>query len=247
MTRIVPWFSCGNPSAVAAKLTLTKYAASQHVDVVHIDTGSEHPDNERFLRDCEKWFGVPIRTLRSPEFEDTWAVWEKRRFLAGPKGAPCTTELKKAVRWAYERPDDIHVFGYTADKADAARFDRLKQENPDLRVAAPLILLGLTKADCHVMVQAAGIELPVMYRLGYRNNNCIGCVKGGAGYWNKIRHDFPEVFDRMARLERELGAKLIKLSEGRVSLDELRPDVGRYEEEDISCSHVCAAAVEYVS
>ena len=24
-----------------------------------------------------------------------------------------------------------------------------------------------------------GIEIPVMYRLGYNNNNCVGCVKGG--------------------------------------------------------------------
>lgn len=35
-----------------------------------------------------------------------------------------------------------------------------------------------------------------MYDLGYANNNCIGCVKGGIGYWNKIRIDFPEESDR---------------------------------------------------
>ncbi len=37
-----------------------------------------------------------------------------------------------------------------------------------------------------------------MYDLGYPNNNCIGCVKGGMGYWNKIRKDFPEVFQKRA-------------------------------------------------
>ena len=36
---------------------------------------------------------------------------------------------------------------------------------------------------------------PLMYDLGYPNNNCIGCVKGGMGYWNHIRKDFPEVFE----------------------------------------------------
>ncbi len=55
------------------------------------------------------------------------------------------------------------------------------------------------------MIERAGIELPAMYKLGYRNNNCIGCPKGGMGYWNKIRVDFPEVFERMAALQRELG------------------------------------------
>ena len=43
------------------------------------------------------------------------------------------------------------------------------------------------------MLQNAGIELPEMYKLGYQHNNCIGCVKSsGAGYWNKIKIDFPE-------------------------------------------------------
>ena len=32
-----------------------------------------------------------------------------------------------------------------------------------------------------------------MYDLGYPNNNCIGCIKGGMGYWNRIRKDFPDI------------------------------------------------------
>ncbi len=34
----------------------------------------------------------------------------------------------------------------------------------------------------------------MMYRLGYVNNNWVGGWKGGMGYWNKIRVDFPDVF-----------------------------------------------------
>ena len=49
-----------------------------------------------------------------------------------------------------------------------------------------------------------------MYKLGYNNNNCIGCVKGGIGYWNKIRVDFPAEFDRMAELERKIGHAVLK-------------------------------------
>lgn len=60
-----------------------------------------------------------------------------------------------------------------------------------------------------------------MYDLGYPNNNCVGCVKGGMGYWNKIRVDFPEVFERRARQEREIGHSCIK----GVFLDELDPNV----------------------
>jgi hypothetical protein len=62
-----------------------------------------------------------------------------------------------------------------------------------------------------------------MYDLGYPNNNCIGCVKGGMGYWNKIRQDFPEVFADRARMEREIGASCMN----GVYLDELAPEAGR--------------------
>lgn len=50
----------------------------------------------------------------------------------------------------------------------------------------------------------AGINIPVMYQLGY---NCIGCLKGSMGYWNKIRIDFPDMFKERAEDERLIGAK----------------------------------------
>ncbi len=80
-----------------------------------------------------------------------------------------------------------------------------------------------------------------MYLLGYGNNNCVGCVKGGMGYWNKIRRDFPEAFARMAALERKLGRSCIKTkTDGQVFLDTLAPDRGRFEDEPtISCGITC--------
>jgi len=242
--RVVGWMSCGDASAVACKLSLKRYAGTNSVVIAYIDTGAEHPDNERFLKDCEAWFGQEIVRLKSDRYASTWEVWEKRRFLVGPQGALCTTELKKVVRHAFQRADDIQVFGFTTEERKRAA--RFRKQNFEIMVDAPLIDAGLTKADCHAMVERAGIQIPAMYRLGYQNNNCIGCVKGGAGYWNKIRRDFPEVFDRMAKLEREIGATICKLGDEertRVYLDELPPDIGRYEDEpDISCSILCAIA-----
>ena len=60
------------------------------------------------------------------------------------------------------------------------------------------------------IISEAGIELPAMYRLGYSNNNCVGCVKGGMGYWNKIRKDFPDIFQRTVELENKAGHSCIK-------------------------------------
>lgn len=93
------------------------------------------------------------------------------------------------------------------------------------------------------MVERAGIKLPAMYDLGYTHNNCIGCVKGGAGYWNKIRVDFPLVFQRMAKTERMIGARICKVGKERVFLDELSPTAGDYPKEpEVQCGVACELA-----
>ena len=89
----------------------------------------------------------------------------------------------------------------------------------------PLVDRGITKSMAHQILREAGIRRPAMYELGYHNNNCIGCVKGGMGYWNKIRVDFPEVFVSRAKLERDIGFSIIGKG---IWLDELDPQRGRH-------------------
>lgn len=242
--RVVVWFSCGATSAVAAKLALKKYGADR-VKVVYCDTNSEHESNKKFLVDVQNWLGVPIEILRSEKYKDIWDVFEKTRWLNGVKGARCTIELKKTLRLAYQRPDDIQVFGYDIDEKDRA--ERFKEQNPEVVLDTVLITTGLSKGNCLQILKNAGIELPVMYQLGYGHNNCVGCVKGQAGYWNKIRIDFPDIFSRMALLERSLNVALNKSYAGdgkrkRIFLDDLDPKAGRYEEEPkMSCDILCGA------
>jgi len=80
-----------------------------------------------------------------------------------------------------------------------------------------------------------------MYEMGYPNNNCVGCVKGGFGYWNRIRKDFPEVFQQRAALERTVGHSMLKDYKGHpVYLDELEPDRGNMDTEVFpECSIMC--------
>ena len=249
--RVVVWYSCGVTSAVAAKMTLVKYRNKLPVSIVYTDPGSEHPDNKRFMKDCEDWFDHPITTLKSEKYEDTWDVFEKVRYLAGVKGARCTAELKKYLRHQFEDlATDIQVFGF--DAGEQKRADRFRNNNPEVTLETPLIDKGLSKADCLAMLKRAKIELPVMYKLGYKNNNCIGCVKGQSGYWNKIRIDFPDVFERMSQMEQKLNAALCKSYAGdgkrkRVFLKDLPPDAGRYSAEpDIECGLLCMEASEEI-
>lgn len=242
--RVLVWISCGAASACAAKLAAEKHKA-QDLQVIYCDTLKyEHPDNVRFLKDIEQWIQRPIQILRSREYTDIFDVFDKTGWLIGPKGARCTTELKKNVRKAYQWPEDLHIFGLTAD--EPTRIKEFEAENFELLLEWNLREAGLTKSKCLKMVASAGIELPMMYRLGYKNNNCIGCVKGQSGYWNKIRKDFPEAFARMAAQERKMGVAINKRYEGKtripVFLDELPPDAGNYKSEaDIECGPQCKA------
>jgi len=241
--RIVCRFSCGAASAVATKLALKKYGHDRVV-ITYSDPGSEHPDNVRFLADCQRWFDHKIITLKSNKFDDTWEVFEKERFIVSRQGAPCTGYMKREPTYDFSLPTDILVFGYTAD--EAARAESFRQQNFEITLETPLIDAGLTKADCLGMIERAGIAIPAMYLLGYQNNNCIGCPKGGMGYWNKIRVDFPEVFERMAAIQRDLGpgSGFFREKDGtRIRLDDLAPDRGNLlTEPNIECSLLCHVA-----
>lgn len=248
MSRVVVWFSCGAASAVAGKLVLSEHG---HNDVVvaYTDTGAEHPDNARFIQHIQTWYGHEIQILKTDKYTDTWDVWLRTRYLVGPTGARCTGELKKKVRFAFQQPDDIHVFGFTADRREVQRAERFREQNPEIDLRTPLIERGINKKDCIGILDAVGIAIPAMYRMGYQNNNCIGCVKGGMGYWNKIRRDFPDVFDRMARLEQEIGATVLRSDGRRLPLTDLDPHAGRYvDEPHIECGPLCTAtAADFTS
>lgn len=242
MTRIVCWFSCGAASAVATKLAIADNAGKLPLVVARCIVREEHPDNDRFADQCAEWFGVPITNLINEKYDGSiHAVMEKRQYVSGVAGAPCTFELKKKVREQFQQPTDRHVFGYCAEEQD--RWDHFLDAN-NIDAIAPLIDRGLEHADCLAMVRDAGIELPEMYKLGYQHNNCIGCVKAtGAGYWNKIRLDFPAQFDRMAEVSRRLGARMVKVDGIRVFLDELPTGTGDYQTEpEIQCGIFCEMA-----
>ena len=219
--KTVSWFSAGVSSAVATKLIIDEV---DEIFYIHIE--DQHPDSMRFVKDCEQWFGKEIQVMQSP-FESVAGVVLSQRYVNGPAGAPCTRLLKKRVRQDWEKDQDIfgitYVWGMDVDEAH--RIERIREAMPEQNHRAPLVEQIIGKEHAHQILKASGIARPAMYDLGYHNNNCIGCVKGGMGYWNKIREDFPDVFAQRAEMERDVGASCIK----GVFLDELDPERGRHD------------------
>lgn len=223
----------------------------ENVQLYYIDIDTAHKDNSRFKKDCERWYGCEIKTLKSADYKDQFDVIEKTGAINTPVGAPCTKILKKQVRFDFEKLYELSLFnevvilnqiwGYEFEKEQINRAIRHGQQYPLTKPLFPLIEKGLNKNNCAGLLLSAGIELPEMYRLGYNNNNCIGCVKGGMGYWNKIRKDFPQTFNRMAKLERKIGYTCLhNEKEGNIYLDSLDPARGRMSAEIMpNCGLVC--------
>ena len=63
MGRIVCWFSCGAASAVATKMAIKANNGEKELIVARCHIKEEHPDNDRFAKECEEWFGIPIVNL----------------------------------------------------------------------------------------------------------------------------------------------------------------------------------------
>jgi len=221
---IIAWWSAGVTSAVATKLAIDEYGIDNVLPIYfHIDTA--HKDNARFKAECEQWYGREIVTHKAAKYDNQFDVIRKDKYINGAGGARCTLVLKKRVRQKLEKELDYsgQVFGFEYSKKEINRAIRFSEQYPDAKPLFPLIEHKLTKPECLFYLEKQGIERPEMYKLGYGNNNCIGCVKGGMGYWNKIRRDFPDVYDEMAKAERELGRSCLKST----FLDELDPQAGR--------------------
>lgn len=223
---IVVWFSHGAASAVAWYETVRIYGDRCRVLAVNNPVVEEDDDNRRFGRDVSEWIGQPLAEWVNPKHPHGSAVkvWDERKAMSFPMGAPCTELLKKGARQDFERHHkvDWHVLGFTADERN--RYDRFVMTERE-NVLPVLIEQGITKADCYRLIQEAGLRLPRVYHLGYPNANCIGCVKATSPtYWNHVRLVHPDVFAERAEQSRRLGVRLVRHKGERVFLDELPAD-----------------------
>ena len=171
----VVWLSSGVSSFVAG------YLAKDVDEWIYIDIEDQHPDSIRFIHDCEKVIGKKVTILNSLFYSNVEQVCLSVRYVNGVHGAPCTRALKKQVRkrWELDHMTDDLTYVWGMDCNEKNRAERIVQGFPEVKHEFPLIDKNLTKDDAHGICRQLGIKRPAMYDLGYNNNNCIGCVKGG--------------------------------------------------------------------
>ncbi len=242
---IACWFSCGCASAVATKLILDEYRNRCNVRVLNNFVADEHEDNRRFLKDVEKWLDIEIEIVTNPKYPNCSIaeIFTEQKMMSTHKGyAPCTRFLKQEARleWEKENHFDWLVLGYTAEKKEKNRALGFAYDNPKL--LTPLIDMNYSKQDCFDTVISAGIEIPYIYKQGFENANCIGCVKAtGISYWQLVREKYPEVFEQRAKQSREIGCRLTRYKGKRIFLDELplHAKGNKLKDFNFSCSLFC--------
>ncbi len=228
----VAWISAGVSSFMAT------YLAKDVDEIIYIDIDDQHPDSMRFIKDCEKVIGKSIQILKSPLNSVENAQLQAGLVRMSTGYTPCTNMLKKRVRKKWECThsdcDITYVWGFDVNEKNRAI--NLIEAMPEFNHEFPLIEHEFTKQEAHALCEKLGVKRPIMYDMGYNNNNCIGCVRGGMGYWNKIRIDFPDVFQKRAKMERKLNSRCLK----ECYLDELDPNRGRMSKEIMpECNIFC--------
>lgn len=234
----VCWVSAGVSSFMAGWL------AGDVDKWIYIDIDDQHEDSIRFIKDIENAIGKEVEILRSKQYRTVEECVLAFGGFRNPYNsfAPCTNWLKKRVRkqWEEEHQDYDLTYVWGFDLKEKNRAERTVEANPQANHEFPLIEKNLSKEEVHGLFERNfDFKRPLMYDLGYPNNNCIGCVKGGAGYWNRIRKDFPEVFEQRSKLERKVGHSILKVG----YLDELDPNRGNMNTEIFpDCGIMCYLA-----
>lgn len=206
-TPIIAWWSGGIASAITCNLCISWFGTDK-VRIIFIDTNNEDSDTYRFLKDCESWYGIKIETITSKNYKSIQDVWIKNLSLNTATGAICSTELKKIVREDFQKNNSFsyQAFGFDIEEIDRAM--ALKLNHPDSKPIFPLIYELLNKKAClrYLPQGLFKIEVPIVYKLGYLNNNCFntGCVQGGIGYWQKIQKEDENKFNAMAEMEHRI-------------------------------------------
>jgi len=206
--KVAVWWSAGVTSAIAAHLAIKKYGA-ENVDIWFFETGAHHKDNERFIRECEQWYGKHISIVQNRLYKNPIDVMTKLNYIKSAYYAPCTDVLKKEMRLYVEEhySYDHQIFGFEfGDIKELNRAIRFKEQNAYTNPLFPLIDEKISKPQAlWILENSAQIKRPMMYQLGFSNNNCKMCPKGGFAYFNLCRKLFKPFFDATAKLERIVG------------------------------------------
>jgi hypothetical protein len=140
---------------------------------------------------------------------DIWEVFKDDRFLGNSRLANCSKFLKqKPCRdWLEANCDPADTTVYVGiDWSEIHRLPAIEAGWAPYPVKAPMTEPPyLDKDDMAAACEAAGIEVPRLYRAGFPHNNCGGfCVRAGQAQMELLLREHPERYRFHEEQEQEL-------------------------------------------
>jgi len=189
-------FSGGLASFEMGRRVITLYGREK-VRFWFFDTLVEDEGLYRFLDDAQAVFGAQIE--RMADGRDPWQVFRDERFIGNSRVPLCNRVLKREFLERFLRtqfPDKDVVLHFGLEWFERGRISRVRERwtAKGYEVGFPLQEPPLLSSqDLQVLVRRAGLEVPRLYRVGFKHNNCGGaCVQAGIGQWSLLWRLFPE-------------------------------------------------------
>lgn len=204
---VIVTLSGGRASAWCANWALTNFP-KRDVILYFNDTKWEHPDLYRFLADLERYFKHPI--MRDSDGRSPEELFYDHHALANNWMPFCSHELKALRLQKFFRDGDVLVFGIgIEEKHRAVRLVQIYKglaatRHKSAALRFPLIENQVTSQQVNEFIDSTGIEVPLLYRLGFQHNNCSGgCVRAGKKHWKLLLEKLPKVYAERERVEEE--------------------------------------------
>lgn len=212
----------GGAGSWATAVRVREQQGTKDLVLLFADTLMEDEDLYRFVSQAAENVGGQF--VRLQEGRTPWEVFEDVRFLGNTRIDPCSRVLKREVlRKHLEQnfsPTETIVY-LGIDWTEEHRFERAKPYWRPWKIEAPLCQKPLlSKAVILRQLQAAGIEPPRLYAMGFPHNNCGGfCIKAGQAHFKLLLEQMPDRYrfheEKEAALGQHLGKKVTVLRDRR--------------------------------
>ena len=203
----VVFFSGGASSWMVAK-RVSQLEETTHLKLLFTDTLIEDDTLYKFLHVAAANVGgelICIADGRTP-----WQVFKDVRMLGNTRADPCSRILKRELsqKWIkenYPDPSSVRLWlGMNWDEEH--RLVRARRYWEPYTIDSPLVKKPwISQPDILKALEAEGIELPRLYKLGYSHNNCGGgCVKAGISHFRHLLKTLPDVYKEWEDNEEEM-------------------------------------------
>lgn len=208
LNRVIVGISGGKSSAWCGWWAL-RHFPKERVILYFNDTKWEHPDTYRFIKELSAYLNHPI--TEDSDGRSVEEVFYDNHALADNRMPFCSRILKSERLQRYYKNGDVLIFGIGIDEQHRAKriitqYKRIGDRKKKwATVRFPLIETNTTSTDVDNWLRNTGIEPPLLYKLGFKHNNCSGgCVRAGKKQWKHLYETLPEVYLDRERVEREM-------------------------------------------